>query len=428
MKPIFFFITIFVLFIFTGCSGPVANSLLVNGSQSCDSLVASCNNLPTNSTTGSLSIQANRAEMTVNMDQSDTVEITGSCVDLDRKKNRILVEVFAGELNESVDPYITNGITSNCYHISGAGMTTSSGINSNDKCFWVTKGIGLIEDIGLPSQKEFPQCHNGEFGFAIKLGKILTDTSLGTNYLVRYKIRTEDGGISDSPWSRVKISRSLSAPKILSTLPSAVSFSCHLQNEVARFNSNLWYNLSRSFNFSGGGSSVSALVPTFANLNSLSPLSYSYDDYNLIEGVTYNYFLTVIDNQYAPYLPSTPIVNSNSIACKAIKPAMVVSGAVPSPGTCMFSLLYFNANPSVSYQIGFTTGAGWTGDPSRPPSITTCSSGTLSTTCTKSGLASGTNYYFAVRSYRDNNPADGVPSLLSEEVGEWSNELSCRAP
>ncbi len=407
----------------------MGTSLLVSGSASCTTNDPLCSTLPDTSTEGELAIQADTVPA-VNMDKSDVVEITGTCVDLGRKKNRILVEVFAGDLDESVDPYISNGITSNCYHINGGGITTSSGISSSDKCFWVTKGVGLTEDAGLPSQKDFPQCHNGQFGFAIKLGKILNDTSspLGTNYLVRYKLRTDDGIVSDSAWTRTPISRQLTPPKITSTLPKPANFSCQLAMDISRFNPFLTYSLTRDYKLLGGGATAPTAIPSYTSVNSLTSISYSYEDFNLVDGVTYNYNLSVDETQYAPYAPLlTPMV-SIATPCKTLPPPIVSSNIVPPTGSCLFYLANYNFDPSVKYEIGFSDVDGWSKKPQ--PYVftpTACSSGSLSSTCTRSGLISGKKFYFAVRSYRDQN-GNSTPDILSEEVGEWSHELNCIPP
>lgn len=361
------------------------------------------------------------------MDQSDEVEITGSCVDLGRKKNRVLVEVFAGDVNETVDPYISNAITSNCYHISGSGVPTASGITSGSKCFWVTKGVGLIEDAGLPSQRDFPQCHNGQFGFVVKLGKILTDATLGTNYLVRFKIRTDSNGVTDSVWSRVKISRQLSPPKVPTPTPTAISFSCNLKPQVARFNSYLWYTLYRSYNFTGGASAPGALL-FYTNLNGSGSVAYNYEDYYLVDGVTYNYRLDVSETQYSanytipPFVsPAPPPVAATPVTCTATPPFFLP----PSPGlgSCSIRLNYTNTGPGIGYQIGAQVNSGgWSKQvPAVTPSFFGCTTGTLAGgDCVISGLSNTNTYFFALRAGRGGfNPA-------VNEVGVWSNEQSCR--
>lgn len=405
----------------------MGTSLLVSGAKSCTSSDPFCSTAPDSPTVGDLAIQAEPIPA-VNIDQSDIVEVTGTCVDLGRKKNRILVEVFAGENDESVDPYITNEITSNCYSINGAAALTSSGLFSNEKCFWVTKGVGLVEDAGLPSQKDFPQCHDGQFGFAIKLGKILNDTGspLGTNYLVRYKIRTDEGGISDSAWTRTTISRQLSPPKVSSTLYDPVDHSCHLTMDVSRFNPNLFYSLYRDFKLVGGGATPKAPEPFYGNPNGLSPGAYNFENFNLVDGVTYNYSLSVIDTQFS-YLPALTPVFSNSIPCQTTAPQIVSSPSLPPPGSCMFYINNYNPNPAVTYQIKAFTAGTWTSSATDPSVAYNCTSGNLQVTCSVSGLASGVNYFFAVRQFKD-TIVNGLPDLLAEEVGKWSSELNCRPP
>lgn len=339
-----------------------------------------------------------------------------------QKKNRILVEVYAGENSENnagVDPYITNAITSNCYHVSGSGFVTSSGIVSGSKCFWVTKGVGLVEDAGLPTQRDYPQCHNGQFGFVIKLGKILTDPVQGFSYLVRLKLRTDSNGITDSPWARVKISRQLTPSTVPAPTPTPASFSCNLKPQVSRFNPNLSYALFRSYNLTTG-SSAPAVIPSYTVRNGTDPVAYNFDDVFLVDGVTYNYRLDVSENQYAPYAVP-PLASSVPAACTAAPPFL--NAPTPGVGTCTLSLLYSNPTPGIMYQIGVKQYAGWTKQPFDTAAIPpgTCTSSQLANgTCTIAGLSNTTLYYFAVHAGR------GGFDPAVNEAGAWSNEQNCR--
>ncbi len=425
----------------------MANSLLTNGSQSCSG-GTDCVTAPITPTTGSLSIEATRPDITTNMEDSDIVEISGTCIDLGKKKNRIFVEVFAGEQDESAPPYITNEIESNCHHPSGAaGMITSSGLSSSNKCFWITKGIGLIEEAGLPSQKDFPQCHNGQFGFAVRLGKILTDATLGQNYLVRMRLRTEDGGISDSPPARIKITRQLTPPKVLSTVVNASRNSCIIEPAVSRFNMNSWYDMYRGFKLSDGSDSIPVkIVPVAATLPSPPGFpgeigyinqqgknldAYSYEDFYRVEGVTYNYTVDVTEHLYFPlYAPTVPTAVSNKLTCKMPNPIIYISPKTPVSTTCSISAAAFNkADIKVKYQVGYVLNRpGWTKESGVLPTTINCTAGGLDTSCDISGLSPAVMYIFAVRSYRDTVAPFGAPNLGVEEVGEWSNEINCRPP
>ena len=422
----------------------MSNSFLVNGLKGCDSLTANCTP-DTNPNSGELSLSVLSQQVTVNMDQSDTVEISGSCVDLGRLDNRIYVEVFAGT-DETVDPYIKNEITSNCYSIAGAGIITSSGINSNDKCFWITKGPGLIVDPGLPSQKDFPQCNNGQFGFSVKLGKILTDPALGTTYTVRMKLHSDTSGVPDGTWTRVSVSRGLSAPRIVSSVPDDLAtFTCDIKNSLARFNSNLAYTLTRTYKLAGGGPSPLAAInlPGFLSKTSTDLTAFDYQDGPmtasiLVEGVTYNYSLKVTEAQYAPYAPA-PIpstANSAISSCAVPKPILSQYTAVaPIAGECNFYLSTPNFGANVRYHISYKQQAGWAANPTTSPPDISCAAGaglgTLQSgdgVCHIRGLTSGQTYYFNVRAYRDISPTNLAADLATEEVGIWSNEINCRPP
>ena len=239
MKLKHFFALFIAMFLYIGCSRqPIGNSLLSSASS----------NLIDDSTStdddGELDIQPDNTAMTVYVDDTDKVEITGNCKDKDRKKNRIIVEVFAGD-DETQDPYISNSVSDLCQNVlKDAGLFAPL-----TKCFWVTKGVGLIEDVNLPTQRSFPQCHGGRFGFSIKLGKILVPSIAGPNtkYTVRFKLRTLDGILSDSPYSRVSVARELGTPVIDSanfsivTGPPNDTIQCKVKASAARFNFGILY-------------------------------------------------------------------------------------------------------------------------------------------------------------------------------------------
>lgn len=411
---------------------PIAESLLTNGSVSCDPTTnISC--LATDPVgTAALTITPESLNVTANVDKGDTVEITGTCTDAGRRKNRILVEVFAGDLNESVTPYISTDEGSKCFDTTGAPLT-SAGIAPGENCFWVTKGIGLTEDASGPVPRTYPQCHNGQFGFSVRLGKILQDAGLGLNYLVRMKLRTEEGGISESPLTRVIVSRRLTAPSVDSATVDATLFKCTLKNSVARFNQNISYVLSKSFTIFGT-TTQSAITPVagYNPLSSASPLAYEFADLGLVDGVSYSYSLTGTDVAFA-YVPTAPTAVSNTLVCKMNNPVLTQ----PVPATvsrCRLAVQYINSLAGgIKYQIA-SGGNGWTGGgttPSNPPPIVgTCNPGTVFNDppyyCDIVGLAASTPYIFAVRAYKDIN-GNNVPDV-GEEVGYWSNEQVCVTP
>lgn len=408
---------------------PVAESLLSSGSAKCDPTInISCLNVDPN-TSSALTITPETLNITSNVDKGDTVEITGSCTDQGRRKNRILVEVFAGDLNEAVNPYISTDEGSRCFEATGAPLT-SAGIATGANCFWVTKGIGLTEDASGPVPRTYPQCHNGQFGFSVRLGKILQDPGLGLNYLVRLKLRTEEGGITESPLTRVVVSRNLSSPTVDSATVDATLFKCTVKNSVARFNQNISYVLSKSFTIFGT-TMQSAIVPVagYNPLTSANPLAHEFADSGLVDGVSYSYSLTGTDVGFA-YAPTAPTAISNTLICKMNNPELLQ----PVPATvnrCRLSIKYINSLAGgIKYQIA-SGGNAWTGGgitaANPPPIVNNCNPGTVFNAppyyCDIIGLAPSTPYVFAVRAYKDTN-GNNNPDV-GEEVGYWSNEQIC---
>lgn len=518
-----------------GCNQPVANSLLTSGSQA----------QPTDTTEpteeGQLDIQPDNSTLSLNVEQSDQIEITGTCKDLNRRNNRILVEVFAGE-DDTQDPYISNAISNRCLDtaasasksglefshvtlnpyslviqvssgysfsvIAGtgtgassygivAGSDTTGGATINPatgafvsgptpgsvivratdsaaqftdsyvtvvpslatpiatsntrNCFAVTKGIGLIEDAGLPVERSFPQCHNGRFGFSVKLGRILVNPVSGLpnqRYTVRFKMRTLDGLLSDTAWSKVTVDRGLSTPSIDGISVDADGFSCTVRTSPTRFNQNILYSLNRSFTDAVNTTSSSPLFQNRSTaIATIGDSVYEWKDDNnlathtpsvvpgMIAGVRYTYTLSSTDDNFFYPLANRPSVNSNSAACELPQPSITsvaiptTTPAVPGPalGTCYLSLANrFNPgfdNGTVVTQWAFSTAAGWPGANSSAPvdgvSVfdgTAACGGLTPRGCSLSGLAPGVTYYIAAR------------EVGYGQVGKWSNIVSCRPP
>ena len=392
-----------------------------------------------------LEIQPDNPTVTVSIDDSDRVEITGTCKDLDRKKNRILVEVFAGE-DETVDPYISNGLSDLCQNV-----FANAGLLVTDKCFWVTKGIGITEDAGLLTERSFPQCHDGRFGFTVKLGKILVPLA-GANfkYTVRFKLRTLDGILTDTAFSRVFVARELNVPMIDSSTYSVtpLTIQCNVKTSPARFNFGILYSLTRVATDAAGTisppltlyqSGIFPIPTTFNIIDGQSEFSWN-DTPNggtnlMLQGVTYNYTLTSAENNFV-YLPLVPIPTavSNTVPCKnslgeSITSTLKLSAAVPAPfaGTCFTGLLT-RANPNwsfpvvgpVTYQWGYNTTSNWVGADSNAQSgFITAAGCNNNPSCSQGGLISGVTYFFAVREITTIGP------LL---VSKWSDVFQCKPP
>lgn len=418
------------MFLYFGCSRqPIGNSLLTSAAS--DSIDDSTS---TDNDDGDLDIQPDSTAMTVYVDDSDKVEITGNCKDKDRKKNRIIVEVFAGD-DETQDPYISNSISDMCQNVvNDAGLFAPL-----TKCFWVTKGVGLIEDVNLPTQRSFPQCHGGRFGFSVKLGKILVPSIAGPNtkYTVRFKLRTLDGILADSTYSRVSIARELSTPVIDSATFSITptTLQCNVKTSPARWNFGILHALTRTITDAAG--TVGAPLTLYTGISTISILDgssvFSWNDQPngttniILQGATYNYTLTSTESNFSYVAtPPTPTSASTATACKGslgqnYTDTLKLSPTPPAPlaGTCFMQLLS-RANPhwpaSVAYEWQYNLTSNWVGADSSAQGAgipATCGN---TTACTQAGLAAGTTYYFAVR-----ETSGGF-------VSKWSDVFSCRPP
>ncbi len=454
------FITVAFLFL-AACGSPVGTtSLLTSGSSS------TTPSTTTGEESGELEIRAENQELTVNIEDNDKVEITGSCSDLNRKKNRIIVEVFSGEGDaENGNPYISNSISDKC--LPAVGTFTGNGTLVGEPCFWVTKGVGLIEELGLPTQRPFPQCHNGRFGFAVRLGAVMTAPApTGSRYTVRFKIRTQEGIISESPWSRAFVTRKLSIPVIEDVKANQNEYSCTLEMSPARFNQNITYDLSRVQTgtvVSGTGTVSTTTLALFGGRISSANITPGTSAYSfvsnpsttlhpVIAGMSYVYTLNSLEAtsylaggfsytlplQESFTSPKTCVINPQSIELTpGIPPQNVPIGIGGTGPTCF--LRFLNAglpsarpeNPQLGSTVeldwGFSTLANWTG-PNKdvaPPGIIgqangqTCSGATFcNATQVNSSLVANTTYYFAVRER----------VIGSNQQGKWSQEVACTTP
>ena len=393
------------------------------------------------------------SNLSANLEDTDKVEISGTCNDLNRKKNRILVEVFGGE-NLTDNPYISNAISDRC--LAANGVVTGNGTAVGDNCIWVSKGAGLVEVEG-PVQRVFPQCNNGQFSFIIRLGANLSNNSLttGRRYRVRAKLRTLDGQIADSAWfDQVYISRNLGAPTFTKLTASSSAYSCSLEMLPARFNQNITYTLSRTMTDISGAVGLSAALYS-APLNSTDPLTSNFVDNSsvpasgkrIIAGASYTYTLANFDvtsyaDGFSYLLPVT--TTSTPVTCAIDRPTIFQSaaptntsaGAGGTGPTCYFAYASL-INPSlldgtgnVTVRWAFSTVKGWSGaDGSYSGAlggasninVSTCNSSVCTATQGGDGLAADVTYYYAVQEV--DQTTLGLPAR-----GKWSAEVACKPP
>ena len=454
------------IFFLAACGAPVGTtSLLVSGSSSSSSDTTGS----PDGETGELEIRADNQELTVNVEDNDKVEISGSCVDLNRKKNRIIVEAFSGEGDaENGNPYVSNAISDKCLP-SVAGFT-GNGLTVGSPCFWVSQGVGLIEELGLPSQKSYPQCHNGRFAFSVRLGAVLTTPAPeGSRYTVRFKIRTQEGTISESEWAKVLITRKLSVPTLQVTA-NQNAYSCTLDMTPARFNQNIFYDLTRTqtgTNIGLGAGTVSSttqalftgipgtrinsasIVPEFSAYNFVSNPSKAL--HPVIAGMSYSYRLSSLESTdysaggfaYPTPLetfstPGTCTMNSQQIELTPGVPPQNTPIAIGGTGpTCFLRFVGGGVNGArpqnpglginVELEWGFSTASNWTGanKDQLPAGVVGQTNGAFCLTSifcnasqVNSNLQANTTYYFAVRER----------SAATAQLGKWSQEVACTTP
>lgn len=419
---------ILVALFIAGCSQPVAQSLLTSEKENSNlDSEQDTTSIPDNSF---LDVQPDNTDVVVNIDNSDRVEITGNCKDLDRRKNQIIVEAFAGE-DETVAPYVSNELSDLC-------VNTSAGLLLTDKCFWSTKGVGMVQDVGLPSERTFPQCHNGRFGFSVRLGKILVNpvpAQPNLKYLIRFKLRTLEGLLADSAFARVRVTRGLDIPIVKAPVFDSGLFRCRIEASPARFNFNILYRLNRTVTDAIQTNALSTDLYVNSDTSVITDgLSvFSFNDLNvfnthfILPGVDYNYTLNSTESQFNYALtPPTPTAASGVAVCRVPQILLTQTQAPQAGGTCHFGFTV-GLNPmwpagGVSYEWGFSsTDPNWIGPNANTavaPLPATCNlAGGNAPTCSQNGLAGNQNHFFAVRA----RSIDG-------QVGKWSNVSTCRPP
>lgn len=410
--------------IFSSCSQPNSQSLLSKASlNSCiiDPTQAACSGSGS-STTGALEIFTTQSTKTAAINNSDTVEITGTCVDQGKFNNRIIVQVFADE-DENQTPYINN---ENNLFCQSSSNPVQSGLESNnsDQCIYVTQGMGVVEGAGI-SQTIYPQCFNGQYGFSVRLGKVLADSGKPyKKYLVRFKLRAIEPTPAlptDSEWMRVSIDRPLEKPSISAVPEQGINSAhgCRVNAKASRTNFSILNSLTRTFTNPVNGLVVGP-TSVYTNISSnytVEPVSiYDYKDY-LPEGLTYSYQLTTTESQFSYTGGNTPTEISQVVKCALQKPTITMTTSATA-NTCYFGVASPNVSPNVIYEFGYRQDdVGWPiNNPNGYFINANCGSG--SPVCTMTGLAAASYYHVAVRA---KNNVLGI-------VGGWSPAITCRTP
>ena len=414
-----YFIILCVLF-FQSCNPQETKSLLTTFEVCSED----CTTAEQTQIEGELSIDPENSQMSFNVDKGNLVEISGTCKDLGRKNNRIIVNAFEVEDDESGLPYVDNTISSSC-QTNVLGMTTAQ------QCVFVTHGKGLTE-----SGQVYPQCINGRFSFMVRVGNVSKVAAVVKNYLVRMKLRTTDGLTSESGWARTAIKREVSVPNFTLTTDST-NLRCEVKTEGFKFKHSpfdtdnipdITYMVKRdSSGYSAAGAVLTqAKANRFSAFQSYSDLSQS--DFGDSVANFYDDGLTHIVLSLNPSGPPQPGVKYNyyvqaragaddsaeSSAKVCEQPAPFLGSVTTSATVCSVSLTT-GANSAFQYIWNYSTAANWTSAQANG-SATGC--GTLPETCNFTMPVTPGTYFVAVRTF----------DIATSTYGKWSNEVQCKKP
>lgn len=225
------------LLLFWGCAPSKMGSSLLMSADPCNLVSATaCGNNPSTIITGTLNIAPDNGEIAVPVETTDLVEITGTCNDLGRRDNRIIVQVFEGD-DEAAAPIIDNSSSSQCEsHITTSSLQPSAGVGKT--CLLISDGVGRVGDGEEGSAPRYPQCFNGKFGFQIRLGRIIRKDLYSTskdetvnplaNYTVRMKMMAMKASIAEySLPVSMKLKRYIAQP-IFSVAAAPSQFRCEI--------------------------------------------------------------------------------------------------------------------------------------------------------------------------------------------------------
>ncbi len=388
------------MFVLYGCTGAMNAKSLLSENTPC---TENCSTSTPGTISGELAILPDEGEIFASPESSDLVEITGSCKDLGRKENRILVQVYEGE-NDAVMPIIDNSIGVNCQE----DITTTS-LRGGTTCLLISQGIGLADSGSSTSQ--FPQCFNGRFSFQLRMGRIIRrdlvtndnsdDTNPKVRYLVKLKLRTTDGVTADSGATTMYVNRALATPTF-SVTPNKDNDRCEINFNPSKFR-DIKYSLYTTWtgpNYAASGTmtnTVSGPVyvdksPTFPPLGDGTTVEKFYHfgeplgaTIGLMPGVTYTYRMQTTDVSYK-YTSNPAITDyenlfgagknelspmSGDVSC-ILAPAYVrdrteQNGGPGTPNSCFLQLAGYNTRAySIEWRVSTspnwmttTPNAGW---------------------------------------------------------------------
>lgn len=466
-----------LVFIFHGCTSAV-NSTLLSKDTPC---TENCTTATPGTIEGELAIVPDEGEIYSSPEGSDLVEVTGSCKDLGRKSNRILVQVYEGE-DDSVSPIIDNSIGVTCQD----NVSTSSLQSNPDPCLYIGQGIGMA-DAGS-TKAQFPQCFNGRFGFKLRIGRIIRqNTAVDDNvdatnprvrYLVKMKLRTTEGITADSGASTMVVTRALTTPSF-SVTKNKDNDRCEINFNPSKFR-DVRYTLyttwtGPSYAAAGGlTNTISGTVyvdssPTFPPLGNGTTIEkfYHFGEpldpsalIGLMPGINYTYRMQSGDYSFRNV--GTPALTDYEVQFGGVAGRVersAISGEVScnmdaayvsnrteqnqgagTPNSCLLQLAGYNTRGySIEWRVSSTSPT-WmvtspntgflvsTGGDSNCRNLPTCfvhgDRGISSATTYIDGVAKpflpNVPYYFAARHFKDTN-GDGVFSPgFDQIVGNWS--------
>lgn len=422
---------LFTLYLLISCTPPVQSTLLKDRAACTEE--NGCLKVQQKEIAGDLSITPDSTQVTLNIEKSDSLEVSGACRDLGRYDNRIIVQVFEGE-DEAVQPILDNSASSSCL-----GTSTTTPVINGTRCFWNTTGAGIVEPT-----TEFPRCFNGRFSFRVRLGKVIRDGSNNIlNYLVRMKLRSANPS-GDSAFARVVVNRFISKPSLSVVVPSTSNPTAQLRCEISVNpfrGAKVGYELQKTVTASGGviPSPDFNIYPTFPapmqvafpdvdfGADTGSTVQKFYDD-NVIHGVTYSYSVQASDFLYTPSAPHEVSGYSEIVNCKTPTPqpqsCVCITGGVCYVSVDRISKYAYEwsyradaANWPANFPGTASTGAGC-GTGTNPSCLLPACSTTGASSCQMTGLAVNEKRHVSLRAVHSDGYKGELMSSTIECVGK----------